>query len=437
MRRRLVLAAAIAALLVPVPAAFAHAYLIASTPSDGTELHRAPPTLTLRFTEPPDVAFSHVVLVSASGRPTELALASPGAATLVARVPPNLPRGGYTVHWRILGVDGHVTRGVLRFGLNAPIAPLQLEPGQGPGVRADVLRWLYFVSLGVTAGMLLFGALVAEPGLPDDHPLAAAFARRRIALAAAAGAFAALELDLLGYVEWTHEIVGGGWRSFSEAQLQDLRGGTPTGLAWSFTTFGWLAVLALIGLAQIRPQRRRAYLVTAGMLALACGAGLSMSGHAAARDGSLSLSALVDFIHLVSAALWLGGVVALAALVWPVARRLQGEPGRAFVTGVVLRVSAALTVVVAVVAVTGLYLAVRRLHTPGDLTRGYGLVLLVKSLAVALSLAAGAYHRFALVPRLRGGLAPPARPRSLRLESALIASVLLAAAVLTNAAPPR
>jgi copper transport protein len=160
------------------------------------------------------------------------------------------------------------------------------------------------------------------------------------------------------------------------------------------------------------------------LLAAALASGLSLSGHSAADAGASGWSKLADWVHLLSASLWVGGLVGLL---------VAGELRRtAFV-----RFARLAPALIAVLLAAGIYLSVLRLPHLNDLwTTGYGHVLLVKIGLVCVALAWGGVHHTFVRPRLDSGTVRRWMPRSIAGESAVAMSVLLAAAVLVNSKPP-
>jgi putative copper resistance protein D len=163
--------------------------------------------------------------------------------------------------------------------------------------------------------------------------------------------------------------------------------------------------------------RLRSRTIPALMLGLATVVAMtrSASGHAA-DWGDLTLPELNDWLHLLAASLWGGGLLALSLVVLPTAIKLP-ELRRPLIAAIARRFSALAGVALAGVLLTGLYNAwlqvgsVRAMwETP------YGRTLLAKLLLVLVLLALGASNRFISVPLLQrwAGL-PVARRRLLHI----------------------
>ena len=105
--------------------------------------------------------------------------------------------------------------------------------------------------------------------------------------------------------------------------LSPIAGGTRFGMAFIAMTLGFALVAALLYLAWL--LERRALLWARSSLGLAFASGLSLSGHSAADAGPSWKSELADWVHLSAACLWLGGLVQLALVVWPLAPALRRD----------------------------------------------------------------------------------------------------------------
>ena len=166
-------------------------------------------------------------------------------------------------------------------------------------------------------------------------------------------------------------------------------------------TLGFALVSALLFLAWLTD--RRSLLWPAFVLSLGFASGLSLSGHSAVDAGSSWLSELADWAHLAAASLWVGGLVQLAFVVWPLAPELRRD---AF-----LRFSKLATVLIVRAARRRDLPERAAAAAPGrPLDERYGQVLLVKLALVSLALLWGAAHHFLVRPALERGAPPFARP---------------------------
>ena len=106
--------------------------------------------------------------------------------------------------------------------------------------------------------------------------------------------------------------------------LSPLATKTRFGVAFVAMTLGYAVVTALVLLAWILDRPR--LLWPAFLVGIGFATGLSLSGHQGVEPNSTFLTGFADWLHLVAAILWVGGLVALATCVWPLAP--DAAPGR-------------------------------------------------------------------------------------------------------------
>jgi len=99
------------------PAASAHAFLDHASPAVGSSVSAAPTAVTLWFTQDLEPAFSTVTVTDKAGRRVDLdnAQVPPGQPAELQIGLKKLPRGTYTVQWRVVSVDTHNTQGHFTF----------------------------------------------------------------------------------------------------------------------------------------------------------------------------------------------------------------------------------------------------------------------------------------------------------------------------------
>lgn len=211
----------------------------------------------------------------------------------------------------------------------------------------------------------------------------------------------------------------------------------------------WLAgvvALVLVGAAAMRlgfPAHRSAAFALAvvglGVFAYT----RSIVSHAAAH-GDVSAAVAIDCMHLVLACGWAGMVfVGTLVLRRPATLATEGLAKASWIE----RLSSAATFALAGIVATGLWNVWRGTDgMPGRLVgSAYGTALFVKLALVLVAASLGAFNRFKVLPHLLAALrASPSNAsarlatfsRALRVESCVLAGVLLAAAFLGSRAPP-
>lgn len=411
------------ALLLPAGAA-AHASLSTAEPGYRERLPDAPERVVLRFSQVIQPLPDGVVVRDEDGRIVSgRARLGRDRRSLVVDLPP-LGRGAYAVRWQTLSVsDGHIISGLYTFGVRAEAPPPTEAVGaRGPTTVERVVRWLAYVGLAVLAGGLAFRLLALPRTLPEriDQAFFALVGVATLVVVDAGVAALLLRADAALQLPLDR---------FLYADLSPFAEGTRFGIAWVWMTLGGAVVGGLLTLGWVR--RSRAPLWPALALALALGAGFSLSGHSASEPNSSALSVTADWVHVAAASVWIGGLVALAVLGWRLERPARH---RAF-----LRFSRMAAALVGVVVAAGVYLGFLRLPELSALwSSAYGRVLLVKVALVCLALAWGAAHHFLVRPRLERGVEPAGGRvgRSLVGESLVGVAVLLVAALLVNTAPP-
>ena len=179
---------------------------------------------------------------------------------------------------------------------------------------------------------------------------------------------------------------------------------------------GWehVARVAAEGLALFLCVRGIGYVAPAAVLAAAL---LPFAGHAAAVEPAAGAE-FADALHVLSAGIWAGGILALATLHPPDGWR--GAEARALLD----RFAGVALIAFAVTALTGVLRATEQLHGLSDLWQTpYGVVLALKSAGVLIMLALSSLA-------WRRGL-PVAR-----VEAAMMALVVAATAVLASFPAP-
>jgi copper transport protein len=390
---RRVLVAALAALVFP-SAAFAHARLVRTAPASGAVLAVAPTVVTVEFDDTVRVAGGTAAVANATQ--SSVLAGRPSAHGRIVTIPlrPNLRDGAYSVRWSIVSDDGHHEEGVLAFAVGAGSAsPRSVLGAAVPLTWSDVLlRTIYYLGLLTGGGAAVFGLLTRRPlGERLDRPLAHLL-------------FFALLFTFVG--------AGG--------LIEGAAPGTRFTLVLKVAAAVALAGGAAAALAPAMPR----LLPPAGAAALVLLAAPTPAGHALDRDQPRVLAVVADLVHICSAAVWFGG---LLALVYVVPRAAADEESRALAVG---RFSGAALVAVVLLGSTGIARAITELSSVSQLwSTAYGRALLVKT-GVFVPLLGLAWLNRTLLTRVFARLR-----RAASVEAAAIVGIVVTVAVLTELRP--
>lgn len=430
MRRIALLAAGVLAGAVLLGgAANAHANYLRSNPDSDARLARPPTEVRIEFSEPPDPRGSEILVLDPTGKRYDLGDIGPSGDPNGLRVSVGtLGEGGYTVAWTALSaVDGHTTKGSFVFVIGS--GPLPAPPDVGaaapPPTPLEIAgRALSYTGIALGLGTAFFVAFVARFESRREAGLLALAG----ALIAAGSLALALELGTslpprLGALLGVRALAGLLLVTVSVGpELARMR---PVAALASGA-----GVLTIGPLATFGPRR-----MIALSAALAAAMTATLVSHAAADPGPRNLA--LDFIHVVAASVWSGGVVALLRLVLLRSEDRSAEDARSL--GVtVWRFSITALGCVALIVVTGVLQSLDRLVLVQDLYETpYGIALAVKITLLAAALGLGALNLFRFGPRLRAGLrARHGLVRDTLGETALFVVILIAASFLTALAPP-
>ena len=328
-----------------------------------------------------------------------------------------LDAGTYTVAWQTTSAaDAHRSTGTFRFTvsgggrifLGSGAAYPDAGDQTGPTVANTLARWGELLGLALVGGGLLSLAVVWMPALArseDGDLLHRRTGLRLLVPIGLAMATTAIAWDLFLQASSIADLNG-------EARfdaLYDVLARSPTGLRFVIR----IALLAGVAAFWYRWDRtargdRRILLCVSLCLAGLAILGRSFGSHAATADGNLlAFSIAFDYVHLVAASVWIGGLVGVLASVG-----LLRELSRDALSEIVSRFSNVAIVSVALIAVTGLYNAWLEVGTLGALfSTSYGKLIVLKTVLLAPLLALGALNLIGVRPRLRNGHTEERRTR--------------------------
>lgn len=259
-----------------------------------------------------------------------------------------------------------------------------------------VIRGIHFAATAMTAGALIFRAMVAEPAL-SSAPAATPIVRRQVLLIAWIGLGVAVASGVIWLQLQAASMSG---LPFGEAMTSDVLltvvNQTQFGLV-SKVRFV-LAIILAICLAYDRHVLLR-WLALGSALGFI--AAIAWTGHAGSTLGEMGkLYLIADALHVVAAAAWIGGLVLLALLL-NLARRHRSYMWASFARDATQRFSTLGIVTVGTLLVTGIINASILVGSvQALLITEYGRLLMLKIAVFAIMLAIAAVNRFWLTPQL-------------------------------------
>ena len=142
----------------------AHATVVSSHPQPGEKLDSAPGVVQMIFSEPLNRSLSRADVVAPSGRRFDSDPAEP--EQIQVQLTGN-EVGVYAVEWTtVSALDGHVLHGGFKFGVGVAPSGSNEAEGLAPSrthLVAGALRWLGYIGLLSSLGMLLVARLAANP----------------------------------------------------------------------------------------------------------------------------------------------------------------------------------------------------------------------------------------------------------------------------------
>ncbi len=436
------------ALLLPV-AASAHAYLIRTVPSASGTVNSPPPSVALTFSEAVEPRFALISVTDAGGHQQTAGRLHRSASDPNTLIVPlhRVPEGWYLVYWRAISIDGHPVRGFFTFavGPNPGPAPEFPVPSISETAAAPSLvtaRWVVFLSMMAAIGLFVMRIAIARPLVRRLEGTSLRRISIAFAIAAAIGLLATPVYLLLATAQFALRS------AFAIGTLVPLFSTSAFGRGYLDLElcFALFVLAAGIALWVDRPARdvRSIAEILANVGACAAAAAVLLvpgtAGHAA-QTAPRGISVALDWLHLVSGSVWLGGLIGVLVL-WaslPGGRRVAG------LATVVPRFSNAAFASVLVLLGSGIWATVNHMPILAALWQtSYGQVILVKIGLLAVAVLLAAVNLVRTKPRLvaargQAELGEPAARLLRRLvggEALLVLGAVFAAAVLSSLAPP-
>ena len=282
----------------------------------------------------------------------------------------------------------------------------------GAGVDGPlvVIRAIHLAATAMTAGPLIFRAVLAEPAL-GSTPVATTVVRSQVLRIA----WMSLAIAVASGVIWLQlQAASMSGLPFGEAMTSDtlltVLNETQFGLVSKVRFVLAVILAACLAFDRFTQARWLALGSVVGFIAA-----MAWTGHAGSTPGEMgNLHLTADVLHLIAAAAWIGGLMPLALLL-AAARRNQAFAWASLARDAAQRFSTLGIISVGTLLVTGIvnaWILVGSFHAL--LITEYGRLLMLKIAIFAIMLVFAAANRFWLTPRLAFSSENEAQLKALR-----------------------
>ncbi len=397
--------------------------LVTTNPSDTAITPQAPTEVRLTFDEPVNQIGASIQLIAPNGTHFELGTPHRLGRVLIQAVKPGLPTGTTIALWNAISVDGHVASGVFTFSVGSPSPTADTTETTRPaGAQAitATLRALRFVAMIIMIGLVALLLFVWEPlrrrDVMDSRVVTAPADARFRATTAWLGLGASLTLVLIYLVYLPIEAWSNG---ITISELLQLRQGridlAALLLAASAVPCLWVAT---------KGATRAATIAAAG-IALLLAATPGLAGHASTQS-PVWRSVAIDWVHVIAAGTWGGGLIVLAVAVPRMLRTMTADEHAPLVRSIVHRFTRLALGGLIVLVVTGVLSAVLFAGSISAIAdTSWGRLVIAKAIIVAIAVVAVIYVR-----RTGDNFA-----RIVKFEALLILIAIALTGVLTGLAP--
>ena len=427
--------ASISALSFNVSSVSAHNTFSESFPSEGQQLTTAPTEWSIVFEKPVPLNSASGAVTNGDGTRTTLSMPRHGVTenVIIFDFPAGLS-GDISTRWRLVGVDGHVISGRVKFSVQQnsqaqtssplpvftpPVEPEDDEQGAPEEIRT-ALRFTNFTSIVLLGGLLFVEIFIAAGAL---------FTRRGRVTAFVSAVLLTL-VPITQFFTFSSDI------NFEQkglfAAARDAIGLTAGGMHLLRAISGLLLALIMLRVLRSR-QLEKPHVVSIGAISTMYLVALAYVGHS--RSQALPwLGIPTDVLHTASISVWLGGLIAIVFVVLPMVDPEQGMQSFSRFSYIAKRA-------VALIVVTGSIQTLRLHGNPISLlSNSHGLLLLLKIALVGFMLWL-AYGNEQIVQRFQLSQSGSLTQSRDRLRRASITEllvgliVILVTAILVNVTP--
>jgi len=414
----------------------AHAYIAKSTPMENEILMKVPPIVSIEFNETiQSSSFNSLIVVDASGKRVDLKnthINKENPRVMEARIKQNIPDGIYSIQWKVISADGHPIQGVIPFSIGTTSKDARALQARTEGYipKVDMLieRGLLYTSFSLYIGILFFHLVIQKS---DDQAWRIQSRSQTILRISLLGMLISVLFNLPLQTTINADI---SWsEAFNPSLLKETLKLPDFGYMWVIQI-----ILVILLAAATYVALKRGSLSSFHAWGIPCIfiVGLlvtkAFTGHAVGSKYK-EITVSMDFLHLLAASLWTGGLASIIFLLpaWNDSRENEKRDWSRYWEAI-HRFTPWATTAVLVIFFTGIINSTLFVPTIHSLFyTSYGQVLLAKTILFVGMGVLGIIHLVKNKIRRSKGLGMTAR-----VEWSMGIIVMVLAALLTNLPTP-
>lgn len=413
----------------------AHAYIINSNPSENEQLETSPYEITIEFNEKIQSGFASLSVFDSSGERVDkknVAIDEKTQKVLKTDLEPNLTDDIYTIEWRVVSADGHSVSGIIPFIIGDLPEGVEL-PSQQYNVESSTFLSVFFNKVLLYTGLSLYmGILLFNLIWYRSSTLSEKLNNRTTTILKFALFF--ISVSVLSFIFIQTQANAGltFLQSFIPTYLVETLKSTKEGKVWLIQML-LLIILLPSQYKMIKNQTYsiKKYWVIPGLTFIGILVSKAFIGH---PSSSLyeTTAIVLDFIHLTSASIWLGGIIIIIILLKEGMFAKEGDIHDTYWNTIQSYSTWALFSVAALAISGAINASILIPNFQSLVNTTYGITLLIKVALFFIMIIIGAYHLISRTMLHRRKL----YKKSILLEMVIGVLLLLVTSVFTQLQTP-
>jgi len=380
-------------LVIGVPSAYAHPFLLDSEPSQAVNAPIGTTQIITKYSEAVEIDFSELKVFDSNGNQIDNGDTTyyEGENSLVITIPP-LEDGTYTVTSKVLSkVDGHLVRAAIIFGVGeAQVDALLLESqdeSETTFLPEAAARFPGIVGQTVVLGSAI--SAIAIWGTQRKH-----FGKENLTLINQTyrSKFSKITgVALVGVLVSNFVMIAVQTVRLETSPIDVL--GTTFGATWLMRMIITIILLGIWFWMERKPHLTNKKHVPMLIVSLALIFTTTMFGHGTASE--LVAPMILDYVHNLLASVWIGGIIFFSFVILPTLAKLDWMEKEKTVLAILPRYSGMVTIALGILIITGPTLLWFLESNVTSITNStYGFLIFAKIFLALIMIGLGAYFQF-------------------------------------------